>query len=329
MIDEDMITKRIGWKYLLPDEKIALSLKFGFDKSIWQVGMVIQKPHYKSFEVINRSLRYLDLYTEFFDNFDGIVSESSAITCNDFRTYLQCILVSRKTLNETYDIIDNLKYLLASNKVKMVTEQMALLKSSDNLHDQHLHDFILEFDRWNNFRILPISIQEPSAFKRRDKRRLMKLLNTFLTIEPGVIDIIKTKFAIKPSKSTGEISYLILFDKREKDNYHIVPVDISSDEYTYLSERGFIVYKKKADAERCAKLVSEYYLADKPKTSSEGIIFWNNFRKVLSLALNYLTLSRINPMRHYFTKTFTFDVKGYDNGEPLKAKTSGDIFWKF
>lgn len=329
MLDEELITKRIGWKYLLPDEKIALSLKFGFDKSIWQVGMVIQKPHYKSFEVINRSLRYLDLYTEFFSEFDDILSPNTAITNKDFITYIRCILVSRKTLNETYDIINNPNYLLSSNKVKMVSSQMELLKASKNAHDKHLHDFIIEFDRWNNFRILPIHLQEPSAFKRRDKRRLMKLLNTFLTIEPGVIDIIKKKFAINPNRSTGEISYLILFDKRETINYHIIPVDISSNEYSYLSERGFIIYKKRPDAEKCARLVSEYYLDDAQKTSSEGIIFWNNFRNLLSLSLNYITISKINPMRNYFTKTFTFDVKSYNNGEPLRAKTSGDIFWKF
>lgn len=44
---------------------------------------------------------------------------------------------------------------------------MKRLKESEDPWDLDSMRLILEFDRWNNFRILPRMLQQPSAFKRR------------------------------------------------------------------------------------------------------------------------------------------------------------------
>lgn len=61
---------------------------------------------------------------------------------------------------------------------------MKRLKESEDEWDKDTLRLILEFDRWNNFRILPRMLQQPSAFKRRSNKRIRYTSNISLIEYP-------------------------------------------------------------------------------------------------------------------------------------------------
>ena len=79
-----------------------------------------------------------------------------------------------------------------------ITRNMKLLKMTEDEWDKDVRALILEFDRWNNFRVLPIMLQQPSAFKRRlnkkDKIYIKYLLDR---IPEFVLEKLKERFYYK------------------------------------------------------------------------------------------------------------------------------------
>lgn len=70
--------------------------------------------------------------------------------------------------------------LLPKVNTKNIERNMKRLKESEDEWDKDTLRLILEFDRWNNFRILPRMLQQPSAFKRRSNKRIRYTSNTYL-----------------------------------------------------------------------------------------------------------------------------------------------------
>lgn len=70
--------------------------------------------------------------------------------------------------------------LLPKVNTKNIERNMKWLKESEDEWDKDTLRLILEFDRWNNFRILPRMLQQPSAFKRRSNKRTRYTSNTYL-----------------------------------------------------------------------------------------------------------------------------------------------------
>lgn len=56
---------------------------------------------------------------------------------------------------------------------------MKRLRESEDPWDQDTVKLIFEYDRWNNSRILPRMLQQPSAFKRRLNKRIRSISDTF------------------------------------------------------------------------------------------------------------------------------------------------------
>ena len=72
-------------------------------------------------------------------------------------------------------------HLLSKVTNRNIERNMKRLRESDDEWDKDTARIVFEFDRWNNFRILPKMLQQPSAFKRRankkDKIYIKYLLN--------------------------------------------------------------------------------------------------------------------------------------------------------
>ena len=106
---------------------------------------------------------------------------------------------------------------------------MEALKNSSNPHDNALHSLIQEFDRWNNFRILPTIIQATSPYKRKSNRQAKAYFKYLRNINPNTIfKIIKTK-----TYKGEKVAYIALFNKEFESGYKIVPIknDIENAKY--------------------------------------------------------------------------------------------------
>ena len=84
--------------------------------------------------------------------------------------------------------MDDLYFSIREFRDKLVIKNLEQLHNAKSVVDQNTAILIREFDRWNNFRILPREIQEPSAFKRRNKNYDIRNLKNLLSINSFYIE---------------------------------------------------------------------------------------------------------------------------------------------
>ncbi len=80
-------------------------------------------------------------------------------------------MISRLTVRDAITNMSDPSYKVTSFRDKVMDNILYKMQKSTNKGEKDLFDLIIEFDRWNNFRILPKNWQQPSAFKRRNKTK--------------------------------------------------------------------------------------------------------------------------------------------------------------
>lgn len=289
------IKKSKAWLILDKDEKLALTLSFEYDKSSWKAGEVMKKAHYKYLEIQKRAVAFMKLFKEHFDNHGLLVPAGSKCSL-EFQDYLRLVIGKRLTVKEaaaetTYEV---LKKTVTRNE--FILSEMARLNRSKNQDDNDLHHLVTEFDRWNNHRILPGEIQEPSAYKRRNKHKSKKLIKLAYAMSPATVQGLVEVYSLKPDSrvSPSNRAYLGLTCSGSKSDIIIMPVHIDS--ITSLTQLNLFVFKLKTDAELFIELVSEYMSKEK-KHCKDGQKFWPTFRKVSERAINYVEVNNINLLK--------------------------------
>ena len=186
-----------AWEILTQEEQIALTLSINHGKSSWQAGEIMEKAHYKYLEIQARAKMFFKIFTLYFQKSgEQLIPDNSDMTW-DFQEFILCTLQNRKGYRETIKIIgkeSKLCHKKAKERVEALKGYMAWLDNHEDPVHKELHDLIKEFDRWNNFRILPEDLQEPSAFKRRNKTRLLKHLKNLKNLEAFLVDRLINKF---------------------------------------------------------------------------------------------------------------------------------------
>ena len=91
-------------------------------------------------------------------------------------------MLGRLNISTATKKMEDPSYTVASKRNRFIEFEMDRLRRANNVASSDLYSLIMDFDRWNNFRILPISIQEPSAFKRRNKSRNKKHLKVITNL---------------------------------------------------------------------------------------------------------------------------------------------------
>ena len=186
-----MIGKDKAWNVLSSDEQTAITLSLSHGKSSWEVGEIMGKSHYKYLEIAARSKRFFKLFSEYFSEYDQLFPEGVRVD-DEFQTFIENAIIKRLHFKNIIAAAEDKRYKIFKKRNQVVEEQMALLKSRTKGRD--LYDLILEFDRWNNFRILPPSLQEPSAFKRRNKTRDKNRLKLISSLPQLTIHLLIKKY---------------------------------------------------------------------------------------------------------------------------------------
>jgi len=281
---------RKAWGVLREDEKAAITLKHVDNKSTWQAGEIMDKSHYKFLEISYRATRYLQIFTEYYELYDDLIP--GEVTGNpEIKQYFILTMEQRLKLPEVGQTL-NRDYGFSSiaTRERDIIEQMEKWHNSTNAYEQALYELIKEFDRWNNFRILPPSIQEPSAYKRRVKnvyKRHIKVVTNIPEISiPKIISLFSSK---------GKGLYLPLISK-DKQQIYIIKVKASKNTHTTLTELNLYLFHKEKTAQEYIEAIYNY-IKPKSKKCKDGLDFWPKYRELIKLAENYDEIQKIVPHR--------------------------------
>ena len=307
-----------AWAILNDEEKSSLSLSINYKKSTWQAGEIMEKAHYKYLEINARARYFFVMFTDYFKKTNNQLIPPNSEMVWDFKEFIRCTIEERLGYRATLKVIgrsSELNHKVAEQREKKLIEYMEWLrKHNDPLH-RDLYDLIKEFDRWNKFRILPKAIQEPSAFKRRNKTRLIKHLKSRYRLDPILIDYLKSK-KFKPGKKENRL-YMALVTEEHVMGYEVIEIKNIAEVKRYISkELNLYLFDDKDDADDFGFLV-EGYLASTKRTCKLGQDFWPRFREQIKKANNYNDINNIISRRKNLEEAF----RNLDNINIQKKKT--------
>lgn len=275
-----------AWAILTNDEQTALNLQYGFDKSSWQVGEIMDKSHYKYLEIKYRAEKFLALFTNHFKIYHELIPDFLNVDPELKDYFTHCI----KKRNKPHIITKALKKNDRLGLLQKLTSFIKDLENSEDIHKHNLLNVIKDFDRWNNFRILPKELQEPSAFKRRVKNTYKKNLKVLKIVNPLIIK--KLQEVLGSKKSTG--LYLPVIGEAHK--IILINLRVSKKCIELNNSLNLYYFKDKKLAEDYITLCRQYLYAP-DKSCKDGLEFWPKYREFIQQSANYHEVQKISPNR--------------------------------
>lgn len=314
------------WKLLTIEEQTTLALVVQEEKSSWEAGEIMGKTHYKYLELKLRAEKFYRLFTEYLKENGELIPEESKIAPH-FRRYLELVIGERRTVRDACNLMTDKSYSVNSLKDNTIIIAVNELMKSSLESDQRLLGLIFEFDRWNNFRILPLKIQQPSAYKRRIKTKMVKQIKTIGAISDIVMDRVVMKF--KTLKET-DIYYASIITLKKDKKYSVITVNNDEETVKTLSRVGVFIFKNEGTAIEFARLICNYLLNEN-RNPLDGQKFWPSFRDLSGKAVNFGNISNIVYTNTYLENAF-IDLelikKRKKNPDETTKRTDEKTFWE-
>ncbi len=159
-----------AWNCLTKVEQDSLFLNLSQGLSTRRAGEVLKISHYKYLEIKARAEKFFKMFSDYFYKHPSLINPKAPIG-QDFRDYLYGLILTRLPKDEAINYAGDSAWVLHEFNTKKVALNMERLKNSKDPWDKDLYILIMEFDRWNSFRILPKLLQAPSAYKRRTNKK--------------------------------------------------------------------------------------------------------------------------------------------------------------
>lgn len=305
-----------AWNILTDEEKTALSLQFSFEKSTWQAGEIMGKAHYKYLEIKARAEKFLKMFTEHFEIFQNLIPIGLDLD-GIFKDYIIRVIIKRENTFAAISSIKNKDFSLTTYRDSLINAEFKKLQDNKDYGAQALVNILLDFDRWNNFRILPKNLQEPSAYKRRNKNRLKKQIKTIVNINPFVLEKVIDRLGIKkPCKAVYNLP--LLLDKGK--SYKIIQLDSGNENnIEQVNKLGLFLFANYDKAKEFSELLVLFNI-NSPKDCKQGLQFWPQYRLLIQGAINYGKVENIIPTRKYLDNlTSDWDIKKVRNIKKNKS----------
>lgn len=281
-----------AWDCLTDIEHQSLFLQLAQGKSSWEAGEILRISHYKYLEIKDRSQRFFKMFTDFYSSYTDIFRPGGP-TEEKFRDYIYACLEKRMSNSAAKRFTGDSTQLIPEVSSKCIIKNMRRLHESDNIWDQQTWGLICEFDRWNNFRILPKLIQQPSAFKRRvNKKHKIYIRYTLDKIPTYLHKAIKEKYFYKAKPSMPKYWVCLISQELYPDSFYLMPIRPQEDIVNEMSRLYIYVFKDKKDAEDFGFLVSRF----RAKTSHVrlGLTFWPEYLSTINKAVNYAPVNNLD-----------------------------------
>lgn len=285
-----------AWSILNEHEKVSLSLSVGHKKSSWQAGEIMNKSHYKYLEINNRAEHFLKIFSEHFNKYgENLIPTTISGLHPDFVVYFEESIFKRLKRSDISKKYPHSMLFLTLSRDRIITEGFEILKEGKQQAHKDLLYILTEFDRWNNFRILPDNLQEPSAYKRRNKARSRKQLNRLINLPDLTIKLILKRF--KYDKA-GDKLYVPIVSDIFPDNYKVIPMKKDDVEIKAISSIGYFIFSNKEDADYMGFIVADY-LIETSRSCKMGQEFWKKFRDLAESSENWSLINNLIPKRKY------------------------------
>ena len=278
-----------AWACLRDPEKQSLYLILSNGLSTWEAGEVIGLHHYKYLELKARSEKFFKMFTDFFTMYPDLIRPG--VINDNVRDYFDAAIMKRLDKDECVNYAGDNKFrLLATRRTSIITA-ICKLRRSENQWDKDACKLIIEFDRWNNFRILPKELQAPSAYNRRKAKKeksYIKYLKNFP--EPTLAKLIDLIYY--NGKPFRTLYFVALSETLSDEGYIIVPFKKSTKNINHLTGLKFYIFEDILDAELFGQHIKNYF--ELITSSKEGHLFWKEYRKIIEKSFNYKTITNID-----------------------------------
>lgn len=287
-----------AWAILSPDEQTAISLQYGLQKSSWESGEMMDKSHYKYLEIKYRAEKFLKMFTEHLEMYHEIVPmeilEGDGIAIKYLKYCVENRWLPRASVKYLNDNDDDRVYTLTQIHDR-VERLLRKWNRSENIHEIQVFNLIKEFDRWNNYRILPKSIQEPSAFKRRIKSMYRKHIRALSAIP--ILSREKIREITEAKKSDSRAQWLPMF---KNGGFELWKTRTNPQTVELLSDLCLYIFKDKGEATEYIENVYHYTNLSE-KHCRDGITFWQLYRELIQRASNFDQVQKITATRRHLT----------------------------
>ena len=275
-----------AWECLTSEEQNSLFLSTSQGMSTWGVGEVLKLSHYKYLELKARAEKFFKLFADYYKLHPSLINPKCPISPM-FRDYLFATMVRRLPKEEALTYAGDSAFRVAEINSKIITKNMMRLRKSEDKWDQDLRALIFEFDRWNNYRILPRSLQAPSAYKRRSRKKDKTYIRYLHQIPDFKIKALVDIYWKGSKTVESDRYYMALVSTFFEDNYAVVPV------------------LKTPEADEFGMLVSEFF--EETINQSRGLKFWKRYQNLVESAINYREINNMD-----------FTAENLDNAFGLK-----------
>ena len=281
-----------AWNCLTTLEQESLFLQLSQGKSSWEAGEILKISHYKYLEIKDRAQKFFKMFADFYDSYSDIFRPDGPVE-ERFRDFIYGCLEKRLSRAESIRFIGDSTHVLSEVTARTIIRNMKRLHESDNEWDQHTWALICEFDRWNNSRILPKIIQQPSAFKRRiNKKHKIYIRYTLDKIPAYLHKLIKEKYYYKAKPSMKKYWICLVSEELYPQGYSIIPTRPNEEIVNEMSKFYIYVFTEKKDAEDFGFMVSRF----RAKTANVklGQTFWPTYTSIIHKAINYNQVNNID-----------------------------------
>ena len=289
----------MGWAILTKEEQLAITLSSVHGKSTWEAGEIMGKAHYKYLEIHARGVKFFRMFAEYFTLFDELFPDGLSSNKN-FQRYITLLVLKRKPMKEVLEEINDPEWQSTKSRNDILENCMRVLKFENKVvQAQHLIHLIKDFDRWNNFRILPLPLQDPSAFKRRNKHRIKKLLSLNSHLHPLALKRVIKLYELKNKRgiASGGLLYLPIISVYAREMSSVI--EVSGKYIEDISKIPMFMFKEKVDAEKYLEITSAYLFKEN-HSCRDGQIFWPELRYTIKKAINHDIVMGVNPTRKAF-----------------------------
>lgn len=304
-----------AWNCLTKDEQQSLLLTLSQGMSTWQASEILKITHYKYLELKARSERLFKLFSDYFEKHPSLVRPGLYLD-ESFKDYLYGSMLKRLPKEEAKIYAGDSAFLLQAVNRNRIIKNMARIKDSEDEWDRDLYGLVMEFDRWNNYRILPRVLQAPTAYQRRSTKK-DKIYLRYLHKIPDF----KIKALVDMYWSNGkpENRYYVMFiSNLWKDGFGVVPIKREDKIVKEITSLKIYIFEHFNDAEEFGIMVKRYY--EKTVTPGQGLKYWKQYRDIIQRAVNYRQINNMDFSCEALDKAYNLKKNSIHKITELKRK---------
>lgn len=292
--------QEMAWDCLTSQEQNSLLLTLSQGLSTWQASEALGMTHYKYLELKSRSETFFKMFSDYFYKHPSLIPPRAPLS-DPFKYYLEGTILKRKSKNDALVYAGDSKWYLREIKSKSIELNMNKLRETNDEWCKDLYSLVMEFDRWNNFRILPPSLQAPSAYKRRSIKKYKIYLRFLYSIPDFRIKSLIHKY-YNPGRKRW---YIALISTMFKEGYKLIPVAAKKQNFKDLTNSKIYLFETKEEAESFALYASRFFIYTSDIKAGQN--YWPGFQSTIEVALNYKEINHL-------------DFTSYSLGDALSLK---------